>query len=151
VRSASTQTSGTIAVQVWQVLPEYGDPPAVDRLREDVRRALDGTLDVGERLARREESSVVRSGVPVPPPRVDVVHGASATATVLEIRAHDRPALLHRIGAALAAAKVDVRSALVTTLGSEAVDVFYLVDSGGDPLDDEDARALAQSVRTALR
>jgi len=151
VRSASTQTSGTIAVQVWQVLPEYGDPPAVDRLREDVRRALDGTLDVGERLARREESSVVRSGVPVPPPRVDVVHGASATATVLEIRAHDRPALLHRIGAALAAAKVDVRSALVTTLGSEAVDVFYLVDSGGDPLDDEAARGLAQSVRTALR
>ena len=62
VRSASTQTSGSVAVQVWQVLPEYGEPPALVRLREDVRRALDGTLDVGERLAVREASAADAAG-----------------------------------------------------------------------------------------
>jgi [protein-PII] uridylyltransferase len=79
------------------------------------------------------------------------VQGASATATVIEVRAHDRPALLHRIGAALAAAGVDVRSALVTTLGSEAVDVFYVVGADGDPLSAERAQSVALEVRAALR
>jgi [protein-PII] uridylyltransferase len=151
VRSASTQTSGRTAIQVWQVLPEYGDPPGADRLREDVRRALDGSLDVAERLARREESAPLRASLPVPPPRVEVVAGASDSATVLEVRAHDRPGLLHRIGAALAAGEVDVRSARVSTLGSEAVDVFYVVDVDGLPLDAERGHRLALAVRDALR
>ncbi len=151
VRSASTQTSGSTAIQVWQVLPEYGDPPGADRLREEIRRALDGSLDVAERLARREDSAPLRAAVPVPPPRVDVVVGASEAATVIEVRAHDRPGLLHRIGAALAAGEVDVRSARVSTLGSEAVDVFYVVDAEGYPLDSARGLELARSVRDALR
>jgi len=151
VRSASTQTTGRVAVQVWQVLPEYGEPPSLVRLREDVRRALDGTLDVADRLARREDSHPTRPGVQVPPPRVEVVANASASSTVLEVRAHDRPGLLHRIGAALAAAEVDVRSALVSTLGSEAVDVFYVVGPGGEPLSHDQAAAVASEVKAALR
>jgi [protein-PII] uridylyltransferase len=151
VRSASTQTAGSIAIQVWQVLPEYGEPPAQVRLREDVRRALEGSLDVAERLAVREDAAAVRPGVPVPPARVDVLPHASAAATVLEVRAHDRPALLHKIGAALAAAGVDVRSALVTTLGSEAVDVFYVVGPDGEPLSPDRAAGVAAEVKAALR
>jgi [protein-PII] uridylyltransferase len=151
VRSASTQTTGKVAVQVWQVLPEYGEPPALVRLREDVRRALDGTLDVAERLAVREDAMAARPGVPVPPARVEVVPNASVTSTVLEVRAHDRPGLLYRIGAALAAADVDVRSALVSTLGSEAVDVFYVVGPDGDPLPAERAAAVAVELKAALR
>jgi [protein-PII] uridylyltransferase len=150
VRSASTQTDTTMAVQVWHVQPEFGAPPSVDRLREDVHRAVAGTLDVTARLAEREQASSRRSGVPVPPPRVDVVAGASRSATVLEVRAHDRPGLLHRIGASLAACGVDVRSALVSTLGSEAVDVFYVVGPDGAPLTDDRARAVALQLRSAL-
>ncbi len=150
VRSASTQTEGGMAVQVWHVLPEFGEPATVERLREDVHRAVTGTLDVSARLAEREQASARRAGVPVPPPRVDVVAGASRTATVLEVRAHDRPGLLHRIGASLAACGVDVKSALVSTLGSEAVDVFYVVGPDGAPLTDDRARAVALELRSAL-
>ena len=39
-----------MAVQVWHVLPDFGDPPPVERLREYVHRALAGTLDVAGRL-----------------------------------------------------------------------------------------------------
>ena len=86
------------------MLPEFGPPPDSAALREDVGAALDGRLDVAERLRRREEAYPrQRSGRAAPPPRVDVVAGASDTATVLEVRAHDRPGLLHRIGSALAA------------------------------------------------
>jgi [protein-PII] uridylyltransferase len=150
VRAASTQTADGMAVQVWDTQPEYGDPPPVARLREDVHRALAGTLDVPARLAERENAGPARRAVHAAPPRVDVVPAASRTATVLEVRAHDRPGLLHRIGASLAALGVDVRSALVTTLGSDAVDVFYVVDRDGAPLPEERARAVALELRSAL-
>jgi [protein-PII] uridylyltransferase len=69
---------------------------------------------------------------------------------VLEVRAHDRPTLLHRIGRALEASGADVRSARVSTLGSEAVDVFYVTGTDGRPLPEAAARELAATVRTRL-
>jgi [protein-PII] uridylyltransferase len=150
VRSAAVQTDDGVAVQVWQVQGDYGDLPSVERLREDVHRALAGTLDVGRRLAQREASAGPRRGVTSPAPRVDVVPHASSTATVLEVRSHDRPGLLHRIGTSLARTGVDVRAALVSTLGSEVVDVFYVVGSDGEPLPAERAHAVAAALRAAL-
>jgi [protein-PII] uridylyltransferase len=151
VRSASTLSVDDKAVQVWTVLPEFGAAPVPAVLRDDIRRALEGRLDVGGRLRKREEAYPERTGRHAPPPRVDVVAGASDTATVLEVRAHDRPGLLHRIGAVLAAQEVDVRSARVATIGSDAIDVFYVVGADGLPLPSAQARELAVAVRAALR
>ena len=81
---------------------------------------------MASRLAEREAAHPVRGPAP-PPPRVDVVAGASDQATVIEVRAHDRPGLLHRVGRALADHGADVTGARVSTLGSEVVDVFYVV------------------------
>jgi [protein-PII] uridylyltransferase len=53
---------------------------------------------------------------------------------VIEVRAADRPALLHAIGRALASAGVDVRSAHVATHAGQAVDTLYLSEPGGGPL-----------------
>jgi [protein-PII] uridylyltransferase len=72
----------------------------------------------------------------VAPPKVTLVDDASATATVVEVRAHDAPGLLWRIGRALGECGLDVRAARVETLGAEAVDVFYVVDAGGQPVKD---------------
>lgn len=150
VRSAVTRTVGARAVELWQVTPLYGDPPAVDRLREDIRRALDGQLDVTGRLARRDEAER-RPDRPVPAPaKVEIVQGASSRATVLEVRAHDTPGLLHRVGMAIATTGTDITAARVCTLGSEVVDVFYLVDRRGDQLAEELAEAVAETVREVL-
>ena len=119
-------------------------------LREDLRRALDGQLDVADRLARREANYPVRTGVRVAPARVQVVPGASESATVIEVRAHDRPALLHRIARTLAVAAVDVRTARVSTLGADVVDVFYVTDREGMPLTAEHAGEIARVIRDAL-
>ena len=48
---------------------------------------------------------------------------------MVEVRAHDAPGLLWRIGRALGECGLDVRAARVETLGAEAVDVFYVVGS----------------------
>ena len=63
-----------------------------------------------------------------------------------EIRAHDAPALLHRVTKAIAAADVSVSAARVATLGSEVVDVFYLVDRDGAPLSETRAATVRVTV-----
>ena len=150
VRAAITETVGDRALEVWSVSPLFGDPPAVDRLREDIRRALAGQLDVTARLASRE-AAARRPDAPEPvPARVDIVADASSRATVLEVRAHDTPGLLHRIGHAIADTGTDITAARVATLGSEVVDVFFLVDRRGDPLTADLAEAVADAIAEAL-
>ena len=60
--------------------------------------------------------------------------GASAESTVLEVRAADRPGLMHAVGAALARVGVDLRSAPVATHAGQAVDVLYVCEPGGGQL-----------------
>jgi [protein-PII] uridylyltransferase len=70
---------------------------------------------------------------------------------VVEVRAHDAPGLLWRVGRALGECGLDVRAARVETLGAEAVDVFYVTDGDGKPLGDGDLRrTIVHSVLAAL-
>ena len=69
---------------------------------------------------------------------------------MLEVRAHDQPGLLHRVGTAIAGTGTDIAAARVATLGSEVIDAFFLVDRRGDPLTEELAEAVADAVADAL-
>nr|WP_249025356.1 ACT domain-containing protein [Streptomyces sparsogenes] len=138
----------------WRVAAEYGSLPQAARLRKDLLRALDGSLDIVARLAEREAAYrgyPRRRGVHAPPPRVTVAPGSSRLATVIEVRAQDAPGLLHRIGRALEDAGVTVRSAHVSTLGANAVDAFYVTDASGAPLRPVRAAEVAREVERALR
>ncbi|MFI7126500.1 [protein-PII] uridylyltransferase [Nonomuraea sp. NPDC050153] len=151
VRSASSASAGSTAVIEFSVIPEYGSPPDPATLESDLRLVLAGRLDIEQRLARRTRA-MRPPRVPVAPPRVTLVDDASATATVVEVRAHDRPGLLWRIGRAFGECGLDVRAARVETLGAEAVDVFYVVDRAGRPLGDAGQRAqVRDQVLAALR
>ncbi|MFF1477823.1 [protein-PII] uridylyltransferase [Streptomyces sp. NPDC058301] len=132
----------------WRVAAEYGSLPQAARLRADLVRALDGSLDLPSRLAEREAAR--RRGPAAPPPRVTVAPAASRLATVIEVRAQDAPGLLHRIGRELDRAGVRVRSAHVSTLGGNAVDAFYVTDGEGEPLGAEVAVGVARGVERAL-
>jgi [protein-PII] uridylyltransferase len=134
-------------LQTWTVTPEFGDPPEAQTLRADLIRALDGSLDIAGRLAKRARN---RRASAAPPPSVRIIGGASERATVLEVRAHDTPGLLYSVGIALAEQGVDVTSARVHTHGAEAVDIFYLVDAGGGQLDRRRAAGLVAAVAQAL-
>ena len=151
LRSVDPAGIGPVALLTWRVAAEYGALPETGRLRADLARAFDGSLDIEARLAEREAAYPRRRGIVPPPPRVTVAPGStSQTATVLEVRAHDAPGLLHRIGLALAAAAVTVRSARISTLGANAVDAFYVVGKDGDPLSADHAAEVARQVQTAL-
>ncbi|MDX3060741.1 MULTISPECIES: [protein-PII] uridylyltransferase [Streptomyces] len=142
--------SAGLLVLSWRVAAEYGSLPQASRLRADLVRALDGSLDIRARLAEREAAYPRRRGVKAPPPRVTVAAAGSRLATVIEVRAQDAPGLLHRIGRALEQTAVRVRSAHISTLGANAVDAFYVTDADGAPLAGERAAALAREVEKAL-
>ncbi|MEV7615202.1 [protein-PII] uridylyltransferase [Streptomyces sp. NPDC089799] len=142
--------AGEVLVLRWRVAAEYGALPEAARLRADLVRALDGSLDVPSRLADREAAYPRRRGVVPPPPRVTVIPEVSSAATVLEVRAPDAVGLLHRIGRALEDSGVRVRSAHVSTLGANAVDALYVTTPEGKPLDPDRAIALAAALRSAL-
>ena len=124
--------TGSRAAADWRVAAEYGSLPQAARLRADLVRALDGSLDIA--------GPARRAGGRLPPRRRGVPgrrrrgspsrRGGSRLATVLEVRAQDAPGLLHRIGRALEGAGVRVRSAHVSTLGANAVDAFYVTGPG---------------------
>jgi [protein-PII] uridylyltransferase len=79
-----------------------------------------------------------------------VRYGESRRATVLEVRMDDRPGVVHLVCAALASCDISVRSAHVSTVGPQAVDVFYLQEQGAGRLSDERAAEAAHAVRAAL-
>ncbi|WP_031054724.1 [protein-PII] uridylyltransferase [Streptomyces sp. NRRL F-5702] len=134
----------------WRVAAEYGSLPEAARLRADLVRALDGSLDIRARLAEREAAQPRRRGVKAPPPRVAVAAAGSRRATVIEVRAQDAPGLLHRIGRALEESAVRVRSAHVSTLGANAVDAFYVTGADGEPLPPERAAEVVREIEKAL-
>ncbi|MFJ8869812.1 [protein-PII] uridylyltransferase [Streptomyces sp. NPDC102473] len=143
------ETAGLLVLS-WRVAAEYGSLPQAARLRADLVRALDGSLDIRARLAEREAAYPRRRGVKAPPPTVTVAAAGSRLATVIEVRAQDAPGLLHRIGRALEHHAVRVRSAHVSTLGANAVDAFYVTDADGAPLSPERAAEVAGEVEKKL-
>ncbi|MGW3113549.1 [protein-PII] uridylyltransferase [Streptomyces sp. NPDC001091] len=142
---------GSVLLLDWRVAAEYGSLPQATRLRADLVRALDGSLDITGRLAERDAAYPRRRGRTAPPPRVTVAPAASRHATVIEVRAQDAPGLLFRIGTALEKAAVRVRSMHVSTLGANAVDAFYVTSGTGAPLPPQDAAATARALEEALR
>jgi [protein-PII] uridylyltransferase len=147
VRSAAIRTVGGTALQTWIAAPQFGDAPAAATLRADLVRALDGSLDVAARLARR--TAPPRRG-PVVPPEVRLPEDASATSTVIEVRAHDLPGLLYKVSSVLTAAGLGVVSARVDTRGADAVDVFYVQSPDGAPLGPPRAQEVAALIDQAL-
>ena len=161
VRAARVRTIEERALQVWTVEPTFGDPPTAQRLGEDIRLALQGGLDVRARLAARDAAYRPASGLAHAAPRVQLVEhpldGPAAIRSpgdrpvILEVRAHDAPGLLYRIAGAIAEAGATITGAKVATLGSEAVDVFFLADRQGGSLDTASQAAVLVAVQAGLQ
>ena len=152
VKSARTKTLGNSAVMYWIVTPEPHAPEITDtKLHELIAAALVDSKDVEEKLFARAAAYASIPSIPVPDPQVEIFTDAATDATVIEVRSHDRPGLLFRIGAAITQSKIDIRSAIVTTLGAEAIDTLYVTELTGGPLSSERANEVASHLKQALK
>ena len=152
VKSARTKTLGNSAVMYWIVTPEPHAPEvSATKLHDLIAVALLDSKDVEEKLIARAAAYASIPSIPVPDPEVEIFTDAATDATVIEVRSHDRPGLLFRIGAAITQSKIDIRSAIVTTLGAEAIDTLYVTELTGGPLSPERATEVASHLKQALK
>src|SRR6202044_2085074 len=93
-----------VAVEMFTVEPSRGRWPAAARLADDLAAVMDGTLPIEGKL--RERARTYRNDRRIVTPhlvstQVSVDNNASATASVVEVRAEDVVGQLHRITQAL--------------------------------------------------
>jgi [protein-PII] uridylyltransferase len=156
VRNAATVSDPEtgMALLRFEVAPAFDTLPDWNRVREDLAAALEGRLGLGSLLEERERHYARhrRASVPAPPDvRVMIDNSASATSTLVEVRAPDRGPVLYQVASALADSGVTITCALVNTLGAEAIDVFYVQTIAGAKVKDPaDQQRLAAAVTAAL-
>jgi len=152
VRSARTKTHGNSAVMKWIVTPEPHAPEVTaEYLRAEIERAFNDATHIEEKLITRAEAYAAIPAIPVPDPVVEIFNDGATEATIIEVRSHDRPGLLFRIGAGITQSKIDIRSAIVTTLGAEAIDTLYVTEISGGPLSTARADEVASRLRLLLK
>jgi [protein-PII] uridylyltransferase len=139
VRAARAWTTDGIGISVWEVVDEHLDEAV---LRQRLQAIVEGRVDARGRLSRPAAARLE--------PTVAVRPEASRSATVLEVRMDDRPGVVHLVCAALADLDISVRSAHVSTLGPQAVDVFYVQEADAGALGERRAAEAAHAVRDAL-
>jgi len=151
VRSAKTRTTNEIAVMRWMVeLETNAQMPTEEKLLDQLRKALSGDLDLGRKIEERIDNYRKSPGIPTPPPVVFAANDLATNATIIEVRMHDRPGILFSVARAISRFGVDIKSAIVSTLGAEAFDTLYVTDLSGQPLSGERAQLLATKVENIL-
>ncbi|ASY12174.1 [protein-PII] uridylyltransferase [Candidatus Planktophila dulcis] len=152
VRSARTKSHGNSAVMEWIVIPDPHAPTlTVKNLHHELEEALRNRSSLAARIEERIQAYAQLPTIPVPDPVVETFLDAATDATIIEVRSHDRPALLFGIGDTITRSNIDIRSAIVTTLGAEAIDTLYVTEIGGGPLSPERAEEVATRLRAALK
>jgi [protein-PII] uridylyltransferase len=138
-----------LAVEEYRIERRLGGEPPWSKIERDLAKALNGDLDIGKKLTERALAYAGTkrrtSAAPAAPPAVLIDTQASATSTLIEVRAPDRVGILYDVADVLAQAGLDIRVALVETLGNEVVDVFYVCQNAG-PITDPTMLATLEAV-----
>jgi [protein-PII] uridylyltransferase len=148
---AFTREDG-IAVDTFKVLrPEGAAGSWWARVEGDLADAAAGRLAVRARVlrkARTEDHRLAR--LPQVPTKVSAEPDPSGRSTVIEVRALDRIGVLYAIATALAELELDIVVARIQTMGHEVVDVFYVRDGEGEPLQVDHISELELAVGGAI-
>ena len=151
VRSARTRTVGSSAVMTWLVaLDAYAPEPTEADLHSMLSQALDREIDLSKKIDERIANFRKYPGIPTPPPVVSAINDVATNATVIEVRMHDKPGVLFNVSRTISKFGVDIRAAIVATLGAEAFDTLYITDLQGNALSEEKAKILANQVENYL-
>ncbi|MGH2739784.1 MAG: bifunctional uridylyltransferase/uridylyl-removing protein GlnD [Actinomycetota bacterium] len=119
-----------------------------DRVRADLRKAIEGKLSLEYRVREKRRSYPPPLSDVEPEVRVD--NEASDFFTVVEVSAPDRIGLLFELARAFEELGLDVHLAKVATYGGRVVDSFYVRDLFGEKIEDTDHRREVERALLAL-
>ncbi|QPM88867.1 [protein-PII] uridylyltransferase [Pseudooceanicola algae] len=126
------------------------EPSRLARLTQMINKTLKGEVVAREamhdrdKLKKRERAFRVSTSVAFD-------NEGSEIFTIIEVDTRDRPGLLHDLTRTLAAAHVQLSSAVIATYGEQVVDTFYVKDMFGLKLYSEaKQKALDAKLRAAI-
>jgi [protein-PII] uridylyltransferase len=108
-------------------------PERLKRIERAIEDALVNRHQMSAALATRPHARLRADAFQIAP-NVLIDNAASNRYTVIEVNAHDRPALLNALAFALFESKATIHSAHIATYGERAVDTFYVTDLLGDKI-----------------
>jgi [protein-PII] uridylyltransferase len=120
------------------------------RFRNSVSSVLSGEADLEKMLRDRQRSEKGAIAKVKVETKIEFDDSCSATSTLVQVIAQDRPRLLHRIAACLSDQECNIEIALIDTEGQMAIDTFYLT-SGGKKLTAEHWREVEKALIEELR
>jgi [protein-PII] uridylyltransferase len=125
------------------------NPTEVGRLTSSVEKVVSGRTDVKVLLRNRPKPKLPsrKAGVAN---RVAFNSEASATATLVEIVAQDRPGLLYDLASTFCRFGANIEVVLIDTQAHKAIDVFY-VTAEGKKLEPEKQAALETALHAAIQ
>lgn len=146
VMNAALRSEGSLALDEVRVRTVTGDAPTWDRIIEQLGTALSGPFALRARVAQRaKDYRRNKHGFGTIEPWVGFE--TATDATVVEVATPDSVGLLYRLTSTLTEMKLDIRRAVVATMGPDVVDTFYVVTRDGGRLTDAEQQ---QEVRQAL-
>jgi len=109
------------------------DESRLAKIRRVLTRVLTTTDDSEVTVTRRASRQVRMFSTRT---EVHFTQDDARRRTVMEIIAPDRPGLLSQIGQTFIELDINIDTAKILTIGERAEDVFYVLDTNGDPLDE---------------
>lgn len=104
---------------------------------------LSKVLEGGKRMVGYEDADF--------PTRIYFDHTSSRDYTLIDLQTPDQPGLLYRVANCLAENQVDIGFARITTEKGAALDTFYITDSKGEKITDEETlKQLTQAITQSL-
>lgn len=134
-----TMSDGT-ALDIFKVEGYFENSISEDkleRIRRDINRALEGKIALEYRIAEKAKNyqgkDVLRKS-----PAVEINNSSSDFYTIIEVHAQDRIGLLYTITRVMFELDLDIHLAKVSTNVDKVIDVFYVWDTFGQKLSDEE-------------
>jgi [protein-PII] uridylyltransferase len=148
IRDARVGCVDGVAVDELWVESTFGIEIPWDRVIEDVRLAVAGSLAINARLAERANNYPARPVSHTLPPDVRIItEDEDTAAAIVEVVGPNSLGLLYRLSGAFVEFALDITRAMVTTVGHDVVDVFYVQDPGSFDFASERSR---EELRLAL-
>ncbi len=143
IGAARIATGGSgVVVDVFRVTHLDGaaiarDDERWERIQGAVGKALEGTIDVEEMVARAGQPSALGEKiVPRMPTKVEIDNQVSEEFTVIDVFTVDRVGILFAITNTLYHLDLSIHLAKITTSVDRVLDVFYVTDLEGEKIED---------------
>jgi len=146
--SNSGYTIDTFFVLNQDGKPLGNNPTLSQKIQQTLQHELSLVDNYSEVISRRTPRRLKYFAMPT---RTSLSHDTVRNCSVLEVITPDRPGLLACIGRVFMQFDIQLLNAKIATLGERVEDIFFIVDSHGEPLlDAERAENFQREIREQL-